>query len=56
MNPGQEIQVEPRNRHDGIVVVFLDRNKDIGDFVPKENKTSIISGFDGAEEGRGGRE
>ena len=56
MNPGEEIQVEPRNRHDGVVVVSLDRNKDIGGFIPKENKASVVGGFDGAEEGRRGGE
>jgi len=53
MNPGEEVQVEPRNRHDGVVVVLLNRNQDICSFIPEEDEASVVGGFDGAEEGWG---
>lgn len=50
MNPREEVKIESCDSHDGIIVIFLDGDKNVGEFVPKENKTSIIGGFDGAKE------
>ena len=51
MRPGEEVEVEARKGHDGIVGVLLEAHGDFGEGVPREDETAVVAGLDGREEG-----
>ena len=57
MQPGQQVEVEAGDAHDGVVGVFLVGDEEVGGGVPGEDEAIVVGGDDGAEEfGRGGEE
>ena len=42
MDPGEKVQVEPRDSHDEVVVVLLERDEDVGSLVPEEDESAIV--------------
>ena len=49
--PGQKVEVEARNGHDGVVGVLLVAHGDVGNCVPRKDETAVVAGFEGGEEG-----
>lgn len=57
MQPGEEVEVEAGDAHDGVVGVFLIGDEEVGGFVPGEDEAVVVGGDDGLEEfGRGGEQ
>ena len=57
MAPGEEVEIEPREGHDGVVRVLLVREEDLARRVPGELKVLVESGDDAFDVGgRGGEE
>ena len=55
VQPREEVQVEARDAHDGVVGVLLEGDEEVGDGVPGEGEV-VVGGVDAAEEGGGGGE
>ena len=55
MIPGEDVEVEAGDAHDGVVGVFLPRNSKLGELVP-EVREIVIGGVHVAQEGRGSSE
>ena len=49
VQPGEEVEVEARDSHDGVVGVFLESDGDLGGAVPDEVEV-VVAGADGLEE------
>lgn len=55
VDPGQEVEVEARDTHDGVVHVLLVRDHGVGDGVPDECEV-VVARAEGLEEGGAGGE
>lgn len=55
MEPGQEVEVETGDAHDGVVGVFLVSDGDVGEGVPRVGEV-VVGGVNRLEERRGGGE
>lgn len=55
MEPGEEVEVEAGDAHDGVVGVFLEGDKDLGGLVPDVSEV-VVGGVYGLEEGGAGSE
>ena len=51
MHPGEEVEIEARKRHDGVVGVLLVAHGDVGECIPREDEPGVVAGTDGREEG-----
>lgn len=56
VQPGEEVEVEAGDAHDGVVSVFLVGDEEVGGLVPGEDEAVVVAGDNGCEEFGGGGE